>query len=128
MMATMPMIVATQGKPGRSGLASSALTGLSYGFGPSLNWFIGGKYMQTSEEKHAALLQILLEKPELENAIDYLFGMCQAIDRGKLNINDLTAGVHLAVEEGHGHLQICLSMMTIAVEKAEKEKANVAAT
>ena len=54
-------------------------------------------------------------KHGVAEAVDSMFALCEAIDVNKLSIDDLREGCRLAVDGGHGLIEIDLAMMSNAV-------------
>lgn len=53
-------------------------------------------------------------------AMEAIFSLCKAIEDGGLSIAKLEQVARIAVEDGHRRLAMCLSMASIAVERAAK--------
>lgn len=58
-------------------------------------------------------------KDEAVDAVEAAFALSKAIADGELSVLDLEAVFRMAVAEGHEHIAICLSMASIAVERAK---------
>lgn len=50
------------------------------------------------------------------DAMEAIFSFCEAMDKGKLSIDDLREVMKLAVASGWDRINICLSMATVAIE------------
>lgn len=64
-------------------------------------------------------------KPGVARAVTALLDLAQAITENELSIADLDAGCRLIVAEGHDMAVVCLTMMSMAVQRSARGRRGV---